>query len=117
MFESRIYLYAFVYNTAGHMPFVVSMNPNNYVPPCETMSVTDNLEIKDYLYNLLDNCGVIKIRNISFFLLDIEKQDKNIDIHYMCVLPIGCKLINVYNIEYYKAASSYPMLKKAIRYV
>jgi len=115
MFDCKIYLCAFLYSSYSPQPFVVSSTPNQYNPLIGNIT-NNNLPINDDLFNLVDEFIGISPLKVPMLLREVEKQEQQIILHYVCNLPIDCKTTKAYNIPY-QTAMHHPIIKKSIAYV
>jgi hypothetical protein len=116
MFDFKINLHTFLYSLQSNIPHLVSLSKNYYDPLTMIINDQENYTIQDYIYTILDSYISTNVKKIPLFLLDVEKQEKLIVVHYVCRLPIGSKVTNAYNISYEFVANT-PIIKKALMYV
>jgi hypothetical protein len=114
MFDCKIYLCTFLYSTQPNNLYVVSSTKEKYTPII--VEIDNDLSIKDSILNTLDLYIDNNILNTFIQLIDIEKIGNNINVYYVCRLPIGSKLIHGYNIPY-QQISAQPIIRKCFNYV
>lgn len=116
MFDCCINLCAFVYSLENSgQPYVVSEEERQYAPLKYKISNEDR-SIKDCVYNLIDDCINKSPQNINTFLMDVILQENQVNIYYVCLLPLDSKIFKGYKIPM-KSFMHIPLLTKALKYV
>lgn len=116
MFSCKIKIIAFLYNKHNRSLDLISTTNNSYCPLEISVSHVENLSFYDYALNIIDEYISVDIKKISLKLLDAVKEDSNITIYYVCLLPIGSRLVRSYNISHH-TLTTHPLIKKALNYV
>ena len=116
MFECKVYLYAFRYDSRSGIFCAVSSTKNSFSPLVGELKSEDPYSINDTILSTLDYYFDTRVELIKPLLIDASRQDNSILLRYMCKMPIDCKMINCYNIPCAMAGSDL-FLQKALRYV
>lgn len=116
MFNCRVSVYAFVYSSQTHIPYIVSSTKGHYTPLLMDMNTEEPYSFMDCVYTILDSYVSTSIKKIPLFLLDVKKQESLITVYYVCRLPIDSKVVNAYNIPYHQMIND-NLVQKALLYV
>jgi hypothetical protein len=91
MLESTIYLYILSFDNDRNERCFISTSPESFRTPTIKL-VDDFLSIEEYLQKLFEQHVSLGFGWIQTRLLDVVKENNNINIHYACSIPIDTPL-------------------------
>lgn len=114
MFNCSIFIYClqFIHNNI----FFFSLDSKKFVAPKVLLNPVDDLSINDNILNILDDYIGSNSKYLKPIFLDVYKNKQDINLYYVCIMPLNTKLVNGYYLPY-NILSLDPIAQKAIMYV